>query len=214
MKTFIQLQNAHEIDLPEKFRQEDVRFPSTLAEYFIKSYTKDNDIVFDPFAGFGTTLQVAENINRQAYGIEYDEERVEYIKTFLNNTEHIIHGNAMKLLSYNLPRFDFSITSPPYMNKFDKENPLTSYKTNDGSYEKYLEDIQTIYKQMSNLMKNNATIILEVSNLKKDGVVTTLAWDIERAISDILHFKGEIIVGWDKYGYGYDHSYCLIFDKK
>ena len=69
-------------------------------------------------------------------------------------------------------------------------------------------------------MKLNSKIVIEVSNLKKGDVVTTLAWDIGKEISKILNFEGEIIVNWTSnntekadgfYGYGYDHSYCLVF---
>ncbi len=54
--------------------------------------------------------------------------------------------------------------------------------------------------------------MVEVANLKKMGAVTPLAWDIARAISQVLRFEGGIVVAWEPtYGYGYDHSYCLIF---
>ena len=62
------------------------------------------------------------------------------------------------------------------------------------------------------------------SNLKNNDHVTTLAWDIGKEISQILKFEGEIIICWDhqesgeslyngagSYGYGYDHSYCLVY---
>jgi hypothetical protein len=60
-------------------------------------------------------------------------------------------------------------------------------------------------------MKPNARVVLEVSNLQGPTGVTTLAWDVARSIGEVLHFEGEVVVGWDSYGYGYDHSYCLIF---
>jgi hypothetical protein len=55
--------------------------------------------------------------------------------------------------------------------------------------------------------------VIEAANLKKQGSVTTLAWDIAREVSRMLHFEGEIVIGWDRYGYGYNHSYCLVFSK-
>jgi len=63
-------------------------------------------------------------------------------------------------------------------------------------------------------MKDGARAVLEVANLKGPGGVTTVAWDIARAVSSVLTFEGEIVIGWDRpYGYGYDHSYCLVFRK-
>lgn len=41
-------------------------FPPALASYFIKYFTDEGDLVFDPFAGRGTTLLEARILNRQA----------------------------------------------------------------------------------------------------------------------------------------------------
>ena len=151
-------------------------------------------------------------MGRKASGLEYDSARVAYIRTQLRNPEAIIHGDARKLASYELPRFDLSITSPPYMQRDDPTDPLTAYSQDGRGYAGYLDDMQSIYAQLALLMKTGARAVIEVSNLKGAGGVTTLAWDIARAVGAVLHFEGEIIVGWDPtYGYGYDHSYCLVF---
>ena len=54
-------------------------FPKSLPTWFIKLFTKENDIVLDPFAGSGTTLFAANEINRNAVGIENKKEYVELI---------------------------------------------------------------------------------------------------------------------------------------
>ena len=213
MRTHIELENTHNHVLPLEFQDYDVRYSESLVEYFLHEYTHVKDIVFDPFAGFGTTLMVAESMGRIPYGIEYDEDRVHYIRTKLKQPDHIIHGDSCQLLSYNLPSFNFSITSPPYMSKYDKENPFTAYTTKGKGYQEYLNDIQAIYEQMAQLMENDSTVIIEVANIKKRGYITTLAWDIATRISQVLKFEGEVIVNWDNYGGGYDHSYCMVYTK-
>lgn len=58
-------------------------FPEELPEWFIKLFTKEGDMVLDPFAGSGTTLFVAERMGRSAIGIEIMEEYYKMIKNQL-----------------------------------------------------------------------------------------------------------------------------------
>ncbi|MFA6254343.1 MAG: DNA methyltransferase [Candidatus Paceibacterota bacterium] len=214
MKTFILIKNKKELDLPEEFRDEDIRYPENFVELFLNEFTKEGDVVFDPFAGYGTTLRVAERMKRIGYGTEYDEKRANYAKSLLADPEHLIFGDALKISEYNLPSIDFSITSPLYMQKGD-ENPFKTKMTEKSEYDQYLQDMKKVYSQIKDKLKDGGRVVIEVSNLKNGDEVTTLAWDICRAVSEILHFEGEIIVASeDKYGcYGYNHSYALVFRK-
>jgi site-specific DNA-methyltransferase (cytosine-N4-specific) len=49
-------------------------FPPELPELCIKAGSKPGDAVLDPFAGAGTTLLTAKNLNRQAVGVELNPE--------------------------------------------------------------------------------------------------------------------------------------------
>jgi len=213
MRTWIQLENKHPSALPGEFQADDVRYAESLVAYFLTEFTQANQIVFDPFAGYGTTLLVAEAMGRIPFGLEYDQDRVNYIQTQLKQPQNIQQGDARQLNTYALPTFDFSMTSPPYMKEGDLENPFTAYREEGAGYVGYLQDIQSIYQQLSQFMRPKATVVIEVANLKAADQVTTLAWDVAKAVSQVLHFEGEVIVNWDHYGYGYQHSYCLVFKK-
>ena len=212
MKTYIHLTNTNQQPLPPVFQDDDVRYSENLVEYFLEHYTQKEDVVFDPFAGFGTTLFVAERMGRFPYGVETDQERVDFVKSKLANPKNIIHGDSRLLANFDLPEIDFSITSPPYMTKDNHPHfPFAGYQITGEGYKEYLRDIRNIYQQLRTHMKPTGKIVLEVSNLKNAKQVTTLAWDIGLEISKVLRFEGEVIACWDKYGFGYDHSYCLIF---
>lgn len=58
-------------------------FPEELPEWFIKLFTKENDVVLDPFMGSGTTIFVANRMNRNAIGIEIVPEYCEMVKNKL-----------------------------------------------------------------------------------------------------------------------------------
>ena len=45
-------------------------FPEALPKWFIKLFTKEGDVVLDPFNGSGTTTQVAHEMGRSYIGID------------------------------------------------------------------------------------------------------------------------------------------------
>jgi SAM-dependent methyltransferase len=211
MRTFLRLKNKPGRKLPQEFRGDDVRYAQELVATFLQRFTAPGDVVLDPFAGFGTTLIVAEAMDRAAYGVEYDPRRARYTRSQLARPERLVHGDSRRLLECGLPPIDFSITSPPFTERDDHDDPFTNYSTPRASYNAYLHDIEQIYAQVRQLLKPGAHAVIEVSNLKGPSGVTTLAWDVARAVGQVLDFEGEIVIGWDSYAYGYDHSYCLVF---
>lgn len=55
-------------------------FPEELPEWFIKLFTKEYDLVLDPFMGSGTTLSVANRMRRNSIGIEIVPEYFEMVQ--------------------------------------------------------------------------------------------------------------------------------------
>lgn len=62
-------------------------FPEGLANDHIISWSNENDIVFDPFMGSGTTAKMAMLNNRKFIGCELSENYCEIIKERLENVE-------------------------------------------------------------------------------------------------------------------------------
>ncbi|MDO4712471.1 MAG: site-specific DNA-methyltransferase [Candidatus Saccharibacteria bacterium] len=55
-------------------------FPESLPEWFIKLFTKEGDLVLDPFVGSGTTSVVAKRLKRSSIGIDLMQEYIDYAK--------------------------------------------------------------------------------------------------------------------------------------
>ncbi len=75
-------------------------FPEGLVEFFVKSFTNENDIVLDPFGGSGTTGIVCKNHKRQFILMEKQQEYFELIQKrvgdFNKNFEtQTLFGNEM-----------------------------------------------------------------------------------------------------------------------
>ena len=55
-------------------------FPGGLVERIVKISSNPGDVVFDPFAGIGTTLAIAEALGRKPLGFELNEEYISYFE--------------------------------------------------------------------------------------------------------------------------------------
>lgn len=62
------------------------QFPILMIERIIKACSDEGNVVFDPFAGSGTTLIAAEKLNRQFLGIE---KKWYYCQDYLNRRKNI-----------------------------------------------------------------------------------------------------------------------------
>jgi len=60
-------------------------FPESLPVWFIKLFTKQGDIVLDPFIGSGTTAVVARELNRHFIGVDVKPEYCEIAKKRLGS---------------------------------------------------------------------------------------------------------------------------------
>lgn len=83
-------------------------FPVSLPSWFIKLFTKEGDIVFDPFMGSGTTAIAAISLNRKFLGTEKEEQ---YYKTALNRIKEIGKEVQKEESKINLNKTQKSITS-------------------------------------------------------------------------------------------------------
>lgn len=68
-------------------RSHSAAFPEELPEWFIKLFTKEMDVVLDPFMGSGTSLIVAGRMRRNSIGIEIVQEYYEMVKEQLKPLE-------------------------------------------------------------------------------------------------------------------------------
>lgn len=69
-------------------------FPVAFAEYFIETFTKQKEIVIDPFGGSGTTLIACEKTKRKCYTVELDPN---YCDVIIERWERFTGEKARKL---------------------------------------------------------------------------------------------------------------------
>lgn len=62
--------------------------PVELMKYFIKTYSKENQLVLDPFMGSGTTGVACKILNRKFIGIELSEEYIKIAQARIKGTKN------------------------------------------------------------------------------------------------------------------------------
>lgn len=116
---------------PATFAEEDV-------EKFVRLFTKQGQLVLDPFLGTGSTILASLRVRRRCIGIELSEEWADIARQRCSRVQpelpiegageydgrgyEIICGDSRtELARFEDGSFDFILTSPPYWNILDKE---------------------------------------------------------------------------------------------
>jgi len=181
------------------------RFPITLAEHVITTYSAPGDWLLDPFCGFGTTLVAAHQLGRQAIGFERDPARGHFAARRVQPPNRVVVDDARHVTRYALPPFDLLFSSPPY----------TSFRGwDDAGATAYAEDLRHLFTTLASVVRPDGKVVLEMSNVRDGARVRTVAWDAARTLADLFRFEGEIVrcnTGAQPAGPGFDHSYLLVF---
>jgi len=214
MKPWLQLKIADLADQRPAEADNDVHFTESLVAMVLDEYTAPADVVLDPFAGYGTTLVVAERMGRAAVGVELLPAHADIIRSRLTGHGQVVTGDARSLTSLVRGPVDLCLTSPPYMTVINHpENPLNAYQTLDGDYGRYLVEIGDIFRQVAQLLRPGGHAVINVANLAEQGTITPLAWDIARTVSRHLTLRHESFLCWDQQPPGISGDYCLVFQR-
>ena len=177
------------------------------------------------------------------------KERCSQESLFNSIKQKVIEGDSSKIdeiwKENNLPEVDFIITSPPYWNMLKKsrggvksaqkkrqEMGLDTHYSEDkrdvgniDDYEVFIEKIGDIFDKTYEVLKRGKYMVVIIQNVRTNGEVKPLAWDLQRRISKKFTFVGEKIWCQDAkmlgiWGYpstfvtNVHHHYCLVFQKQ
>lgn len=188
---------------------EDVHFSRGLVAAVLEDLTRPGDRVLDPFAGFGTTLQVAEAMGREAVGVELLPERCAAAAAAAPTTS-VVQGEARHLSGLVRGPFDLVLTSPPYMAADDgPHDPLSGY-TGATSYENYLAELRGILVQCLDLLTPQGHLVVNVANIDGGAHFTPLAWDVGRVLGEVGRLTQDVFVCWDRSWHDLAGDYLLV----
>jgi DNA modification methylase len=212
-------------------------YPPEAAKRFIRLFTKKGGVVLDPFAGCGSTLAAAHELERKGIGIELSRKFFEGAFKRINSFDKsgpapiLFNEDAMNADNLFFPAPDLIITSPPYwdMLNHSRGNALTAQKIrqmkglplnysddkrdigNLDDYQEYLQKLSLIVRKCSLRLKPGGYAVIIIQNVReKSGVMRPVAWDLAREISKFLLMRQEMIWCQDRKRlgcWGYPYSY-------
>jgi len=201
-------------------------FPIALPIKCIKLFTHQGELVIDPFAGIGTTLLAAQDLNRNAVGFDLKKEYIDIAKSriaqgsLLNTTQQIPIGDDAR----NIPQYlqentvALAVTSPPYSRFLDKPRLNKSMRGDLRNNKHYLtvqqysqdpNDIGTlepiafskalgeIYRGILPLLRPKAHCVIDINDLWWENKrIPTHVYVVE-ALTNVGYELRNILI-WDR----------------
>lgn len=169
-------------------------FPIGLPSKCIELFTHKGELVLDPFAGIGTTLVAAKDLERNAVGFDLGKRYVNFTKdrlsqsSMLSKTQQLtICDDSMNIADYlKESTVSLSVTSPPYANMLNRPRENKSLRgdlRNNKHYKKvqqyskdprdlgtmepikFAETLGEIYKRILPLHKPGAHCVINITDL-------------------------------------------------
>jgi DNA modification methylase len=127
--------------------------PSYIIWNLLQRYTKKNDLVIDPCAGSGTTLDVARDLGRRALGYDVHPAR-----------KDVFRVDARKLPPELTGKADFVFIDPPYSTHLDYGPDPRDIGKLDAADGRYYEAMERVIAEIHRVLKRQCHMALYVSD--------------------------------------------------
>lgn len=188
----------------------------------IVELTEPGDVVFDPFAGWGTTLVACSVEGRRGTGLEIDASRVEQARKRLeaHPGQRMLCGDARKP-PLDPESVDLVICDLPYFGtSVDAASADTGQMYALSDYDDYLGALDEAFGAIASVMRPGAHAVIAVQNRRIAGAFIPLAWDAARVLGRHLTLGDERVHLYNWPASGNDpmlsnrsHEYLLMATK-
>ena len=194
---------------------------------FVRQFSQPGDTVFDPFAGFGTTLLAARLEGRLASGCEVDAGRIGLIRERLARHDlaqgtTLLHGSCHALEDAALPPFDLCLANVPYFGCGWTGAPAASQLYDSQSYAQHLDGLRNVFYRVRAGLREGGACIAMVQNIRLGDRVLPLAFDLARILGSLFVMEEERVLIYPHEGEETNadartdrrHEYALVFRKQ
>jgi len=222
-------ETKYEIQHPAPFSFQDI-------ERLIRFFTKQDELVLDPFCGVASTLKACAILNRKGIGIELSKKWAKLGKYRLKEEvlnqkdQKILIGDSRVLLKQLVEEsISYIVTSPPYWSilakktyeKKRRDRSNKGFDTNYGSsicdlgnisdYQQFLKELSTCFTECFRILMKKRYASIIVSDFRHQSELIPFhnhIIDICNKIGFTLQGIGILVQNSKKlYPYGYPYAY-------
>ena len=211
------------------------KFNSEYAKRIIEMWSKEGDLIMDPFAGRSSRPLVSTLLERNYVGFDVLKDNLDEAQEQYDTLKKDRELGKLELInssSENIDDFfpesvaDMVMTCPPYYNieKYDSaDGQLTDIKT----YEDFLKVYEVILEKTSKVLKPSCFFVVVLAIFRIDGKLYDFSSDTKDILKKHLTFHDEIILEMSPakrhplYNQSITnlnclktHEYCLVFRKQ
>jgi DNA modification methylase len=145
-------------------------FDPVLTEIMIKWFTREGDVVYDPFCGGTVRGEISNILKREYVGVDVRKEQIDHNKLVVPSATWITADSSEYLHN---GRYDFIFTCPPYL-------WLENYSDHEGDLSNLIEPLfyiayNKVIKNLYYKLNDNRFIVFVVSNVRRsDGSYSSL----------------------------------------
>jgi DNA modification methylase len=194
-------------------------FPVALVMRLIKIFTNNNDtLIFDPFAGIGSTVIGAQRLGKNGVGIELSPKFAEQARNRCNanmplddvqGSGTIIQDDSLNMMKHlEKESVDLVITSPPYWDILTEKRSadgkeIRNYGDDQGDlgrindYREFLQQLKEVFTRAFEVMRDGAYCCVVVMDLRKKEKFFPFHSDIASFMQEIGFIYDDIII-WDR----------------
>ena len=166
-------------------------FIPQIPNQLIRRYTKEGEVVLEPFMGSGTTLFECEKLNRKYIGFDINPEMVAYVSQSMDDAKHENNyyiaecnsldfsevANNMQMASHKLSntQVQFVLMHPPYMDivKFtENSNDLSQI----DNIQEFVQKFKTVCENSLQYLEKNRYFAIVIGDVYKNSEVIPLGF--------------------------------------
>lgn len=175
-------------------------WPLEVPRNIILRYSKENELVLDPFVGSGTTIIETKLLKRQGIGIDINKNAIEISKRNIQFKKVdaiepiLLLGNVLKLKDIIQDNsIDLVCTHPPYANiiKYSNDIPDDLSRLN---IDEFLSKMNEVSKELFRVLKHNKYCAILMGDIRKNNNVIPLGFNVMQAFQKVGFILKEIVI--------------------